>query len=114
MTKVFIDDIVLDDYCEGIAAEIFRDAKDRETAFDWAGESADGSEYVIYTYKAHALCQNCNTDAGHEFLADCYGSNAPADYDQLASIIAYGEIRNRIIYEIDKLFEEAEAIAEFA
>ena len=114
MSNAQINDWQLDAYCESIAEEIFRDAKDHETALDWAHERADGSQYVIYTYKAHALCQNCSTDAGHEFLADCFGQEAPADYDQLASIIAYGEIASRIEDEIDKLFAEAEAKAEAA
>ena len=111
MGNAQINDWQLDAYCESIAEEIFRDAKDYETARDWAQQSADSSEYVIYTYKAHALCQNCNTHAGHEFLADCYGKDAPADYDQLASIIACGEIHSRIEYELSKLFAAAEAEA---
>ena len=53
-----MQDYDLTQYCNDIAEEIARDARDLEQATDWAHESADGSEYVIYYAKAHTICQN--------------------------------------------------------
>ena len=99
-----INDFWLTEYCNEIARDISRDARDFEQAMDWASESADGSEYVIYTYKAHMLCQNCNVDNGREFVRDCYGETW-LEYDQQASAIAYGEILCRIQSAINSNFE---------
>ena len=102
-----INDFWLDEYCTEIARDISRDARDYEQAMDWATESADGSEYVIYTHKAHMVCQNCNVDNGKDFLRDCYGEYGNAlDYDEAASAIAYGELLTRIQSKINKHFEE--------
>lgn len=99
-----INDFWLTEYCTDIAQEIVRDAKSLEQAIDWAGESADGSEYAIYTYKAHMLCQNCDVTNGKEFVRDCYGETH-LDYDAQASAIAYGEIHARIVGAIYDNFE---------
>lgn len=101
---IHINDFWLDTYCTDIARDIALDARDFNQAMDWAHESADGSEYVIYTAKAHAICQQCNTDNGHEFVRDCY-PDAWLDYDQQASAIAYGEIIARIHNALNKHFE---------
>jgi hypothetical protein len=43
-----LNDFTLTEYCNDIAQEICRDASDEDQAMDWASESADSSEYVIY------------------------------------------------------------------
>ena len=100
-----INDFWLTEYCNDIARDITRDARDFEQAMDWASESADGSEYVIYTYKAHTLCQNCDVSQGQEFVRDCYGDGF-LDYDKQASAIAYGEILCRVQSAINSNFEQ--------
>lgn len=99
-----INDFWLDHYCTQIAHDIAIDARDFEQAMDWAHESADSSEYVIYTYKSHAVCQQCSVDNGKEFVRDCY-PDAWLDYDAQASAIAYGEILARTHNALNKYFE---------
>ena len=98
-------DFQLTEYATDIARDIARDAKDFEQAMDWAHESADGSEHVIYTYKAHAVCQNCCTDEGRELVSQCY-PDAWLDYDEQASAIAYGELLARIQAALNANFED--------
>lgn len=105
-----MNDYQLDQYCEGIAQDILRDARDLYQALDWASESADGSEYVIYYHKAHELCQNCNTDQGNDFVSECW-ANEPMTYDEMASRIAYGEIDTRVRGFVWRLWEEKEGEA---
>jgi len=100
-----MNDYQLTEYCNGIAGDIARDARDFEQATDWAHESADGSEYVIYTYKAHKLCLECNVDAGEEFVLDIGEPDGGWTYDGLASSIAYGEISSRIHAALWQVFE---------
>ena len=100
-------DYQLDEYCESIAQDIVRDARDLDQAMDWASESADGSEYVIYYAKAHELCQNCNTDQGEDFVAECWAGETMT-YDEMACRIAYGEIDARVRGFVWKLWEEKE------
>ncbi len=78
---------------------------------DVAHELADGSEHVIYYYKAHAICQNCNTLYGEEFLIDCGFDvgNMANPYDEIATIISYGEIYTRLYHAIDKALNAKEA-----
>lgn len=62
-------------------------------AEDFICESVDGSEWVIYYYKAHQVCQNCNTDQGAQWLEDCGLSGE--SYDDYATKLAYGELYSR-------------------
>lgn len=102
-------DYDLTQYCNDIAEDIARDAADYNQATDWAHESADGSEHVIYYHKAHAICQNCNIGQGEDLFNDCYGGNHSKSYDEIACIMAYGEIRARIEARLYEIFEEREA-----
>ena len=102
-----MNDYQLEQYCQSIAEDIFRDARDEEQAMDWASESADSSEYVIYYHKAHELCRECNTEQGEDFVADCWGGE-PMSYDEMACHIAYGEIYSRILAALWKMYEEKE------
>ena len=61
------------------------------------------SEHVIYNYKAHAICQNCNTDNGEAFFEDVGKPDhryPPVEWGwscrTRATVIAYGELRARI------------------
>jgi hypothetical protein len=103
-----MNDFQLNAYCNDIAADIVEGAADIDEAMDRASESADGSEHVIYYHKAHKLCAECNTDQGEDFLADCYSEGHNKSYDELASIIAYGEILARVQSAIYELNEAAE------
>ena len=103
-----INDYTLAEYCNEIAQDICRDASDEYQAMDWASESADSSEYVIYYAKAHELCRGCDTTQGEDFLADCYG-DVPMTYDEMACRIAYGEIDARIRAAVYEIFAERDA-----
>ena len=105
-----MNDYQLDQYCESIAQDIVRDARDLDQAMDWASESADSSEYVVYYHKAHELCQNCNTDQGEDFVAECWAGETMT-YDEMACRIAYGEIDARVRGFVWKLWEENEETA---
>lgn len=96
----------LTEYCNELAAEIVSDTASEDDAVDRVSEVADSSEHVIYHYKAHKLCLECNTDQGEEFLDDCYDRFYHGkSYDELASIIAYGEIQSRIQSAIHEIFQ---------
>lgn len=103
-----MNDNQLDEYCNTIAEDICRDARDWDQALDWAHESADSSEYAIYIHKAHELCQSCDISQGEEFAQDCFGDKFKT-YDELACLIAYGEIRARVEARVWAIFEEREA-----
>ena len=105
-----MNDYQLDEYCRSVAEDIVRDARDLDQAMDWASESADGSEYVIYYHKAHELCQNCSTDQGEDFVAECW-ADTPMTYDEIACRIAYGEIDARIRNFVWQLWQEKEEAA---
>lgn len=96
---------------ETSAADIVADARDYDQALDWASEAADSYAECIYYSRAHAFIAGCNTDAGRQFVEDCYGGEA-LDYDDLACKIAYGEIQSRISLAVHTLWhtqEEGEA-----
>jgi hypothetical protein len=109
-TMTHINDFWLTEYCNDIAQDICKDTADINQAMDWASESAGGSEYVIYTAKAHMLCQNCDTVQGEDFVSDCWG-DTPLSYDEMACRIAYGEIESRIRRAICEIFENKEDAA---
>ena len=104
-----LNDFALTEYCNDIAQEICSDASDENQAMDWAHESADSSEYVIYYAKAHELCRHCDTQHGEQFVADCW-DNSPMSYDDMACRIAYGEIVTRIQSAIHNLFASLEEV----
>lgn len=104
----------LTEYCNELAAEIVRDisrniasgADSIDGCLDRVSEVADGSEHVIYHYKAHKLCLECNTDQGEDFLNDCWDRfDHGKSYDEMASLIAYGEIHSRIQSAIHEIFQ---------
>ena len=104
----------LDDMVASWAVEIFEQADDPDNAMGLAHQYANGSEWVIYNYKAHELCANCHTDMGEEFVALCGEPEGGWTYDKFASAIAFGEIYERLQSAIDTLYEVAEANEEAA
>tara|TARA_R110002110_G_scaffold163351_1_gene363113 strand:+ start:66 stop:479 length:414 start_codon:yes stop_codon:yes gene_type:complete len=104
-----MNDHQLTEYCNDIAKEIAEETSNFDTANEQAHERADGSEYVIYYYKAHQICQNCNIDQGEDFFSDCYGEGHSKSYDEIATIMAYGEIQARISSKLWEIFEAREA-----
>ena len=88
------EDTITAERWQEIADEI---AQYNGDAYDMAHEHADGSEHVIYYHKAHAICQNCNTDAGEEFVSDIGEPEDGWSYDGFAVAIAYGELHHRIL-----------------
>ena len=105
----------LDEMVASWAVEIFeQEQHNRNAVEDLAHQYADGSEWVIYNYKAHQLCANCHTDAGEDFIAECGEPEGGWSYDGFASAIAYGEIYGRLQDAINTLYEIAEANEEAA
>ena len=98
-----MNDAILDKIAAGYAADIVREcAEHGGDHTDMAHEYADGSEHVIYYSKAHAICQNCDTSNGEQFLDDV-GNPENVTYDSLAVAIAYGELLARIHAAIDDI-----------
>lgn len=119
-------DLQLTQYATGVGAEIASELADSgllmqskdefgyvvylpvgdwyESADELAQVRAYGSEHVIYHYKAHALCQNSDTYRGEEFVEDC--DMATGSYDEMASRIAYGELRYRILQAVEDCVDD--------
>ena len=94
-------DYQLDQYAASIADDIAAEIKEfGGEAYDMAHEHADGSQHVIYYYKAHAICQNCDTENGEAFLEDIGGPGKDATYNSIAVMIAYGELHSRILHAL--------------
>lgn len=68
-------------------------------------EFADNSEHVIYTHKAHAICQNCNTHAAQEALEELHDGSF-LSYDELAHQLAFLEIKIATQAALDNLILE--------
>jgi len=102
-----INDFWLTEYCNDIAEQIAKDAEDITQAYEWATESADGSEYAIYTAKAHAVMANCNTSEGQAAFEDIRGDEY-VPYDELASSIVCFEIEMRIYNKLSELYAVSE------
>ena len=96
----------LTEYCNDIAKEIAEETSNFDTANEQAHERAEGSEHVIYHYKAHWICQNCDIDQGQDFFSDCYSGDHGKSYDEIATIMACGEIQARISSKLWEIFEE--------
>ena len=94
------------------AVEIFEQAKDQDEALDLAYQYADGSEWVIYHYKAHELCANCNTNMGEDFIEMWGEPEGGWTYDGFASAIALGEIYERLQSAISTLYEMEDEMVE--
>lgn len=89
---------------EAIASDVAAEVKEYGgDAYDLAHEYVDGSEHVIYHYKAHAICQNCNTDAGEDFASECGEPEDGWSYNGFAIAIAFGELHHRVLVALQEL-----------
>lgn len=117
-----MNDVIKNDYalwkeCREFAAEILAEWRDENPGecpdpydsewSDRAHEYADGSQNVIYTYRALQICANCDTTLGEEFLEDIGMPENPT-FEGLATLIVYGEMRARIEESIRELIEESD------
>ncbi len=95
------NDYQLQQYAEAAAKDIAEEVeRNGGEAYDMAHEHADGSEHVIYYYKAHAICQNCDVENGEAFLEEMGGPGKDATYNSIATVIAYGELHSRILHAL--------------
>lgn len=119
MTDFQINDHILQKECETLADEFLEEFADdikageldtvRDGAIEWAHQTADSHQWVIYNYKALQLCANCDTSYGETFADDCFHwkPNESTIYS-VATAIAYGEINGRINAEIAEKLDEIE------
>jgi len=107
MDKITTDN-QLDAYCLDLAKSIVEETKDQERRRDLAHEFADQSEHVIYYGNAHSICQHCDISNGEDFFDECYDHGPVKSYDEIATIMAYGEMQSRILSALDKIEEEAD------
>lgn len=117
MTEFKIDDYILQKECEELAQDIFDDVLQfnlgisendlRKKCDERAHEDADSHEWVIYNHKALMMCAHCDVSRGEEFLEDVGMPEDPTIYS-LATSIAYGEMRARIMDAIETLIENRE------
>lgn len=107
MEKITTDN-QLDAYCLDLAKSIVEETMDENRRRDLASEFADQSEHVIYYAKAHSICQHCDIENGEDFFNQCYQDGPTKSYDEIATIMAYGEIQARIFSALDKIEEEAD------
>lgn len=96
----------LDELAKGYARDILVEVeKNGGDARDLAHEYADGSQWVIYYDRAHELCRNCDIDDGEEYARDTLAnlgfSPHTIGYNEMATLIAYGELHARILRAID-------------
>lgn len=122
MSDFQINDHLLTTECQSLARDIVEalDLGPDETladrlddAQDAAHEYADAHEWVIYHYKALMLCAHCDVSDGEQFLEDT-GMPRGVTFNQLASIIAYGEMQSRIMVALQELAEQGEEAEEAA
>ena len=99
-----MNDHILNDYALSLAEEIKTEIEDFDScdAMTLAWERADGSEHVIYHYKAHQICQNCDITHGENFMEECF-DNKFKSYNDTAVTIAFGELHYRILSNLSDL-----------
>ena len=84
-------------YAEDIAQEVSAHGGD---AMDLAHQYADGCEHVIWSHKAHAICQGCDVRNGEDFVEARGAWEGGWSYDGFAMAIAYGELHYRIVKQL--------------
>lgn len=113
-----MNDYILDQESAEIAKTIWNeilaensDSLSNQEIFDLSQdkvhEAVDSHQWIIYTYKAHEICQNCNRENGEAFLEEV-GPIRETTYDNLAITIAYGEMFYRVQNSLCDLFDTYE------
>ena len=124
-----MNDQKLNEYCKIVARDILdgltpdqrkgEDVRGGALLQELAHEQAEGSQHVVYTWRAHDLCANCNIDsvldvdagdviytAQREVLGQIERKPIQFLYDRFAERIAYHEILNRIMDAIAEILKE--------
>ena len=125
MSAFQINDHLLTRECDGLAADIFAEIvaeldegdepSDKRDEMDYrARETVDAHEWVIDNFKALMICAHCDTSEGESFLDDIgfQWVQGESTIYTVATSIVYGEMRARVMAEIDQLidaWEPAEA-----
>ncbi len=101
-------------YAEDIAKEIvFRDIEpddDESRVYDLAHEYADGSEHVIYYYKAHQFLEWLDARTIDHIEGEIEAGGSFVRYNDLASRIAYYALSDMISSEALALLETADTV----
>ena len=101
-----MNDYVLDKIAADYAAEIVSEAKgDIDIEQELAHQYADSSEHVIYHYKAHEICRNCNTDSGEDMIREVGEPNEGWTYNNMATAIAFWELNTRILVALKHIID---------
>ena len=106
-------DVNYQQYAKDIAEEIvFRDIgpdDDESRVYDLAHEYADGSEHVIYHYKAHQFLGWLDARTIHYIEGEIEAGGSFVGYDDLASRIAYYALHDMITSEALALLQNIES-----
>ena len=106
-------DVNYQQYAKDIAEEIvFRDIgpdDDESRVYDLAHEFADGSEHVIYHYKAHQFLGWLDARTIDYIEGEIEAGGSFVGYDDLASRIAYYALHDMITSEALALLQNIES-----
>ena len=106
-------DVNYQQYAKDIAEEIvFRDIgpdDDESRVYDLAHEYADGSEHVIYYYKAHQFLERLDARTIDYFEGEIEAGGSFVRYNDLASRIAFYALSDMITSEALTLLQNSES-----
>lgn len=103
MSDIITTDRQLNEVAKSIANEITYELEENGgDGYDLAHEHVDSSEHVIYYHRALQICANCDTTQGEEFVEDMGGFPAGKSFAQMACMIAFGEIYQRVLNELNE------------
>ena len=100
------------DYANSLAQDLIENMPDDEGEcyiYDMASEYADGSEHVIYYYKAHEFLQWMHESDVEHLEGEIEAGGSFVGYNELASRITYYHLCNMISAAALTIFEEREA-----
>jgi len=102
--KLITNNNQLDELAKSIAYDILQEIKIDDTldVSDLTYEFVDDNEHILYPHKAHSICRTCDIEEGYRFLEDV-GPPEPLNYDTLATLLVYGELRSRVTKNLEKL-----------
>ena len=97
MTNYITNQHDLENYGKSLATDALAEAMSqnpdisaedcRDLAGDFLREMVDGSEHVIYHWKAHSICTTCDVASAEEEFWSC--GTVVESYDAIASGIVY-------------------------